>query len=132
VASGSATRQGTLEFSMLMITVETEAALVTLRLEGRLAGPEARDLVKHWSGTAFKQPHQTMMFDLTGVISVDAVGMEFLAQAHRNGGKLVGGATTRAIIDEIVAGAEIENSRDDTSGAVRDGLPGRADPIFGS
>ena len=90
---------------MLMITVETEPAIVTLRLEGQLAGPEARELVKSWSSGAFKQPHQKMLFDLTGVTSVDRAGREFLARAHRNGDRLVGGRATRAIVDEIVAGA---------------------------
>jgi hypothetical protein len=90
---------------MLMITVETEPAVVTLRLEGQLAGPEARELVKSWCASAFKQPHQTMRFDLTGVTSVDGTGREFLARAHRNGDRLVGGLATRAIVDEIVAAA---------------------------
>jgi hypothetical protein len=94
---------------MLMITVETEAALVTLRLEGGLDGPEARDLVKHWTGSKFKQPHQTLMFDLTRVTSVDAVGRQFLMLAHRNGDRLLGGGATRIIVDQIVAGAGEEN-----------------------
>jgi anti-anti-sigma regulatory factor len=94
---------------MLMITVETEPAIVTLRLEGRLAGPEARELVKSWSAGAFKQPHQTMLFDLTGVTSVDGTGREFLARAHRNGDQLVGGDATRAIVDEIVAEGATKN-----------------------
>ena len=92
---------------MLMITVETEPAVVTLRFEGRLAGPDVRELAKNWTADAFKQPHQIRLFDLTGVTSVDVIGKEFLARAHRNGDQLVGGVTTRAIVDEIVAGTPI-------------------------
>jgi hypothetical protein len=36
------------------------------------------------------QPHQTVVFDLTALTAVDVVGQEFLAQAHRNGDRLVG------------------------------------------
>jgi ABC-type transporter Mla MlaB component len=86
-----------------MITVETEPTVVTLRLEGRLAGPEARELSRSWNRAAFKEPHQTLSFDLTGVSSVDMVGIEFLARAHREGDTLVGGAATSAIVDEIVS-----------------------------
>ena len=94
---------------MLMITVETEAALVTLRLDGRLAGPEARELTRNWNTSTFKQPHQSVSFDLTGITGVDGVGLEFLAQAHRRGDRLVGGATTSAIVQEIVGRTAIEN-----------------------
>jgi STAS domain len=117
---------------MLMITVETEAAVVILRFEGGLDGPEARDLVKHWTASAFKQPHQTLMFDLTRVTSVDAVGRQFLTQAHRNGDRLLGGGATRTIVDQIVATDGKENDRDANSGAVRGGFTGRASTSFGS
>lgn len=89
---------------MLMITVETEPAVVTLRLEGQLTGPEARELARSWSADAFKQPHQTRRFDLTGVTAIDRLGKEFLARAHRDGDRLIGGVATRAIVDEIVTG----------------------------
>jgi hypothetical protein len=95
---------------MLMITVETEPAVVTLRLKGQLAGPEARELMKGWRDDTLKQPHQTVLFDLTGVTWIDRVGRDFLARAHRNGGTLVGGAATRSIVDEILAGTVVENS----------------------
>jgi ABC-type transporter Mla MlaB component len=93
---------------MLMITVETEPSVVTVRLEGPLAGPEARELLRG-RADAFKQPNQTMRLDLTGVTWVDRVGKEFLARAHRNGDTLVGGAATRTIVDQIVAATPIEN-----------------------
>jgi len=86
---------------MLMITVETEPAMVTFRLDGRLAGAGVDELARHWSAAAFNQPHQRVLFDLAGVTSVDVLGKEFLEQVHRRGDMLVGGATTRAIVDEI-------------------------------
>jgi hypothetical protein len=94
---------------MIMITVESDAALVTFRLDGRLAGPEARELTRNWNASTFKQPHQRVLFDLTGITGVDVMGREFLAQAHRRGDRLVGGATTSAIVQEIVGRTAIEN-----------------------
>jgi anti-anti-sigma regulatory factor len=117
---------------MLMITVETEAANVTLRLDGRLAGPEARELARGWSAAAFKQPHQRVLLDLTGVTSIDGVGKEFLSQATRNGDRLVGGVTTRAIVEEIMAGVGMETGLDGESGAFRDGFSGTVHALVGS
>lgn len=97
---------------MLMITVESEAALVTFRIDGHLAGGGVDELARHWSAAASNQPQQRVLFDLTGVTSVDMMGKEFLAQAHRHGGTLVGGVTTRAIVEEIRAGvvADVQQS----------------------
>jgi anti-anti-sigma regulatory factor len=90
---------------MLMITVESEAALVTFRIDGHLAGAGVDELARHWSAAASSQPQQRVLFDLTGVTSVDMLGRQFLVQAHRHGDTLVGGVTTRAIVEEIRAGA---------------------------
>jgi hypothetical protein len=96
---------------MLMITVESGAALVTFRLDGRLAGPEARELTRNWDASTFKQPHQRVLFDLTGITGVDVMGREFLAQALRRGDRLIGGASTSAIVQEIVGRTATENGR---------------------
>jgi anti-anti-sigma factor len=65
--------------------------VVTLRLVGRLGGPEARELARARNAVGLTPPHQTVLFDLTGLTGVDIVGKEFLAQAHRSGDTLVGG-----------------------------------------
>jgi len=96
---------------MLMITVESEAATVTFRLDGCLAGAGVDELARHWSAAASNQPHQRVLFDLAGVTSVDVLGKEFLAQVHRRGDTLVGGATTKAIVEEIRARSAIEQDR---------------------
>jgi len=88
---------------MLMITVETDVAAVTFRLDGRLAGPGVDELARNWSAAAFKQPHQKVVFDLAGITSVDVLGREFLAQVHQRGDGLVGGAATMGIVEEIRA-----------------------------
>jgi len=88
---------------MLMITVTSDSAIVALRLDGQLAGSNARELARARSAVRFNRPDETVLFDLTGVTAIDDVGKEFLAQAHSNGDRLIAGAGTRAIIDEIVA-----------------------------
>jgi anti-anti-sigma factor len=89
-------------FNMLMITVEADAPTVTtLRLDGRLAGPGIRELVRSWSAAARKRPHRKVLLDLIGVTSVDALGKDFLAQAYRQGSGLIAGAATRAIVEEV-------------------------------
>jgi hypothetical protein len=88
---------------MLMITVETEAAGVVLRLDGRLAGPAVSELERNWQAAAVKQPRKPVLLDLKGVISVDGRGRDFLAHVHRLGDTLVAGTTTRALVDEITS-----------------------------
>jgi anti-anti-sigma regulatory factor len=88
---------------MLMITVETEAAGVVLRLDGRLAGPAVSELERNWHAAAVRLPHRRVLVDLKGVISVDGRGREFLAHVHRRGDTLVAGTTTRALVDEITS-----------------------------
>jgi anti-anti-sigma factor len=86
---------------MLMITVEADAPTVTLRLDGRLAGPGIRELARSWSAAASKQPNRRVLLDLAGVTAVDASGKDFLAKAYRQGSKLIAGAATRAIVEEV-------------------------------
>ena len=88
---------------MLMITVETAPAMVTLRLNGRLTGAEARELVRMWEAVSSAPARKKVLLDLSDVTSVDVAGRAFLEQAHKNGNQLIGGAATRAIVDEIDA-----------------------------
>jgi hypothetical protein len=86
---------------MLMITVEAESSRVTLRLDGRLAGPEARELVGGWRSTAFNPLHQCVLVDLAGVTVVDGPGREFLTEIHRHGATLMAGESTAEVVTEI-------------------------------
>ena len=115
---------------MLIITVDTENTVVTLRLDGRLANLEARELERAWS--AVKQPHQPMRLDLTGLTSVGVEGKAFLAQAHRSGDWLIGGVATRGLVGEIVAAASAEDGPSGVSGAVRDKLIEGVHAVLGS
>jgi anti-anti-sigma regulatory factor len=114
---------------MLKITVEREGAFVTFHFDGRLAGPEARELVRNWHATPFKQPHQKVVLDVAGLTAVDAVGLEFLAQAHCNSDALADGATDTAIVD-AVAKAGIQHGSGSETGAGSDDLSGRTDRVL--
>ena len=94
---------------MLIITVETSAANVNFLLDGPLAGPAVGELARSWLAKAFDGPQQRVSLDLRAVTSVDGAGKEFLARAYRHGNRLVGGASTRAIVDEIHAASEIDS-----------------------
>ena len=86
---------------MLLITVEACDAAVTLRFDGRLVVPEARDLVRNWRSAPLRRPDQAVVFDLTALASYDETGVEFLALALRPGDRLVTGAATEAIVAAV-------------------------------
>jgi anti-anti-sigma factor len=94
---------------MLIITVETQAANVNFLLDGPLAGAAVSELARSWLAKAFGAPQQRVSLDLRGVTSIDGAGRAFLARAYRHGNTLVGGATTKAIVDEIHATSESDS-----------------------
>jgi anti-anti-sigma factor len=94
---------------MLIITVETSTANVNFLLDGPLAGPAVRELARSWLAKAFDGPQQRVSLDLRRVTSVDGAGKAFLARAYRHGNRLVGGASTKAIVDEIHATSEADS-----------------------
>jgi hypothetical protein len=86
---------------MLTITIERAQAQVTFRLDGRLAVLEVRELARIWTAALLKRPQPKILFDLTGMSSVDAAGTTFLARARAHGATFIGGAATIALVDEI-------------------------------
>jgi anti-anti-sigma factor len=94
---------------MLIITVETHAANVNFLLDGPLAGAAVSELARSWLARAFDAPQRRVSLDLRGVTSIDGAGKAFLARAYRHGNTLVGGATTKAIVDEIHATSESDS-----------------------
>jgi ABC-type transporter Mla MlaB component len=66
-------------------------------------------LARSWLARAFDAPQQRVSLDLRGVTSIDGAGKAFLARAYRHGNTLVGGATTKAIVDEIHATSDSDS-----------------------
>jgi outer membrane protein len=89
---------------MLRVTtkVEEEQARVTLKLEGKLAGPWVDEFERCWRSTLEKWQNVTV--ELAGVTFIDSKGKCLLANIHGQGAKLIGtGLMTRSIIEEISA-----------------------------
>jgi outer membrane protein TolC/anti-anti-sigma regulatory factor len=90
---------------MLRVTTNAEEGQVTLKLEGKLAGPWVEEFERCWSSTVEKW--KQVVVELAGVTFIDSKGKRLLAKIHRQGAKLVGtGLMTRSIIEEISNGDE--------------------------
>jgi anti-anti-sigma regulatory factor len=93
--------------SMLRITADDRARVLTFRLEGRLEGPWVRELEQCWRGMCDAVSKPTITVDLTGVTYVDAAGKAQLADMHEQGAAFVtDDCMTKAVVDEIVARAK--------------------------
>jgi len=93
---------------VLIITVDTAPAIVTLRFNGRLALPEIGEVARMWNVMAFKPPRRRVLLDLSAVTAIDAAGKQFLERVHQEGNTLVSGVTTSVIVAEIVATCEVD------------------------
>jgi hypothetical protein len=87
---------------MLRITVQEVPRALTLRLEGRLAGPWVRELEVCLRGALADQREPLLRVDLTDVASVDAAGRACLEAMHRLGAELVAAdCLMKAVVAEI-------------------------------
>jgi ABC-type transporter Mla MlaB component len=98
---------------MLKITKHRDAGSksVSLKLEGRLAGPWVDELDACWRQMAANiQSHR--MIDLTGVTFVDADGKALLTRLWQQGAELhAAGCLTRCIVEEITKTGHADASR---------------------
>lgn len=98
---------------MLKITKHRDAGSksVSLKLEGRLAGPWVDELDACWRQMAANtQSHR--MIDLTGVTFVDADGKALLTRLWQQGAELrAAGCLTRCIVEEITKTGQADASR---------------------
>jgi anti-anti-sigma regulatory factor len=93
---------------MLRITTHNDPDLLTIQLEGRLAGPWVRELADCWQRTLTGRPATDICLDLTAVTFVDAAGKELLTQLHAQGAKfLAAGCLMKAIVAEISRGPNV-------------------------
>ena len=88
---------------MLKITGQRGAASdsMSLKLEGKLAGPWVEELNSYWCQMSVNQQSGTMI-DLTGVTFVDAKGKALLTRMWEQGAEFRAvGCLTRCIVEEI-------------------------------
>lgn len=74
---------------MLRITPIESRGAITLKLEGKLAGPWVDELEKSWRSAKDAFRNQTLTADLNDVTLVDRAGERLLRQMHLAGTVLV-------------------------------------------
>ncbi|MGO8732542.1 MAG: TolC family protein [Terriglobia bacterium] len=91
-------------------TKEEEHGRVTLKLEGKLAGPWVDEFERCWCLAVEKW--KDLVVELEGVTFIDSKGKCLLAKIHGQGAKLIGaGLMIKSIIEEI-AGCGGEQKKD--------------------
>jgi len=78
---------------LLRITRITEQDTITLKLEGKLAGPWVEELLKTWRSIAEATGNQALVADLNDVTFIDRSGERLLARMHASGTALVAEGT---------------------------------------
>lgn len=87
---------------MLRITVHDGPPIVTLQLEGRLAGPWVQVLEKSWQHVQSRDDLDGVRVDLRGMTSMDLTGLNCLAALHRQGAQFYADGMTAAVVAEIL------------------------------
>ena len=90
---------------MLRVTTTSEDHTITLKLEGKLAGPWVQEVTRVWADTA-QSPRCGYVVDLRSVTFIDNPGQELLARMSRHGAQLIAAdCHTRNIVEEIKRGS---------------------------
>jgi anti-anti-sigma regulatory factor len=88
--------------AMLRISVHKDETSATVQLQGRLAGPEVKELTSFWLELLATDPHKSIVVDLKNITDIDAAGKDLLMEMHRRRAQLLaGGCMTRAVVDDI-------------------------------
>lgn len=86
---------------MLKVTTTHQNQTITLKLEGKLAGPWVQEVTRVWADTA-SSPRKGYVVDLRSVTFIDSPGQKLLARMSRQGAQLIAAdCLTRNIVDEI-------------------------------
>jgi len=87
---------------MLRITIHERPEMLTLQLEGKLAGTWVAELQACFQNARTTRSEAAVRIDLREVTYVDACGKAFLAAARAQGVELVAsGCCMRAIVAEL-------------------------------
>jgi hypothetical protein len=86
---------------MLKVTTTNQNQTITMKLEGKLAGPWVQEVTRVWVDTA-QSPRSGYVVDLRSVTFIDRPGQALLATMSRQGARLIAAdCLTRNIVDEI-------------------------------
>jgi len=87
---------------VLRITLQKSKQEMTIRLEGRIAGPWVDELRGTWLSLAPSLGHKQLRVDLCEVVFVDPKGKQLLTDIRRSGALfLADTAMTKALVEEI-------------------------------
>ncbi len=87
---------------MLRVSTSSNKSGVTLKVEGRLAGPWVEEFRARWTTDKEIFQSQALSVDLTNLTFVDDAGKGLLMEIRTSGVMLVGsGVMTKSLIDEI-------------------------------
>lgn len=104
---------------VLRISLQDEPKRITLKLEGRLAGPWVDELAQSWFEIAGKATGRSLVIDLRETTYVDAQGKKLLEDMFEAGAELVAcDCLTKSIVEEI----QQKHSRPEPSDNVRTSL----------
>lgn len=88
---------------MLKVTTRLEMELITLVIEGRLAGPWVKELRNCWNQIP-EHRRRGAFIDLTGVTFIDQFGQELLRRMWQKGAELKAtGCLNNCLVDQITA-----------------------------
>ncbi|MBA3613780.1 MAG: hypothetical protein H0W49_12910 [Nitrospirales bacterium] len=107
---------------MLRVTTHIDDTMITLQLEGRLAGPDVIEGERCWQMTCAENPGRVPRIDLRGVTFLDQEGKGFLQRVFQQGaGFLSSGCMTRAYVEEITrSGQQCAEKKEMTKGGHHD------------
>ena len=92
---------------MLKITMQIAAGVMSLALEGKLAGPWVKELELCWRSAAGTQQIHPVRVDLSSVTFIDEEGKDLLDRMYREGAKLVAtGCLNKCIVERIMQSVE--------------------------
>jgi anti-anti-sigma regulatory factor len=92
---------------MLKITLIQEAEPPTLKLEGRLTGPWVSELQHNWNDILKRGLGQSVVVDLSDVISISPEGKQFLKSLIQQGASL----QSRSLMTQFILN-QIKNEPD--------------------
>ena len=88
---------------MLRITTHEKPESLTLKLEGRLAGPWVTELEDCWQSARTGRGRLAVRVDLSGVTFIDPAGKELLAALYAQGAEFAcAGCWIKAVVAEVV------------------------------
>jgi anti-anti-sigma factor len=87
---------------MLRISLNTDAEVTVLKLEGKLSGPWVEELERTWCEATSKTAADSVVVDLSDVTYIDSGGKKLLGCLFRQGAELQNGSLmTRFIVNQI-------------------------------